>query len=47
MDVFVADLVRDHSALDLGLLLSDQAEPNGHQWVDISRLGTKTKRQSY
>lgn len=41
VDVFVADLVGDDSALDLGALLPDQVEPHCHQWVDISRLNKK------
>ena len=38
VEVFVADLLGDHSALDLGAPLSDQAEPNSHQRVDVSGL---------
>ncbi|KAG7222377.1 hypothetical protein INR49_016332 [Caranx melampygus] len=29
--VLIADLVGDDSALDLGIFLSDQTEPNSHQ----------------
>ena len=43
VEVFVADLVGDHSALDRRLLLSDQAEPNSHQRVDISRLRKRSQ----
>lgn len=42
VEVFIADLFGDHSALDLGVLLFDQVEPNSHQRVDIGRL---TKRR--
>lgn len=38
MDVFVANFVSDHSALDLGLFLLDQAKPDGHKRVDVGRL---------
>lgn len=41
--VFVADLFGDHSALDLSVFLSDQAEPNSHQRVDIGRLKKRRK----
>lgn len=44
VDVLVADLVGDHSALDLGGHFSDQAEPNSHQRVDVGRLGKKGER---
>lgn len=43
--VFVADLLRNCSALDLCLLLSNQAEPNSHQRVDVSRLKKKKKKE--
>lgn len=38
VDVLVADLVRHHSALDLGSSLSDQFEPNSHQRVHVRGL---------
>lgn len=47
VDVFIADHVGDHSALDLGLFLSDQAEPNSHQRVDVSRLKKRRKNFDY
>lgn len=43
VDVLVADLVRDPSALDLGGHFSDQAEPNSHQRVDVGWLEKKKK----
>lgn len=41
--VFVGDLVRDHSALELGILVFDQVESNGHQRVDVSGLKKRRK----
>lgn len=43
VDVLVADLVRHHSALDLGSCLSDQVEANSHQWVHIRRLRKRSR----
>lgn len=44
MVMFVGDHVGDHSALKLGLLVSDQTESNGHQRVDISGLKKRRKQ---
>lgn len=45
VDVLIADLVRDHSALDLGFFLPNQAEPNSHQRVDVSRLKERRSKR--
>lgn len=43
VDVLVADLVRHHSALDLGSSFSDQVEPNSHQRVHVRRLRKRSR----
>lgn len=43
--VLVADLVGDDSALDLGVFLSDQTEPNSDQRVDVGRLRDRGRKQ--